>query len=172
MAILSIIIAPDARLKVKSEPVERVDDGVRKLVGDMLETMHAAPGVGLSAIQVGVPKRVIVVDAAPKGEEPAPLSLVNPEITWASDETITNEEGCLSFPDQYAEVTRPAAVEIRHLDEEGRERELRAEGPLATCIQHEIDHLEGIVFVDHLSAVRRDIILRRLRKARRALKSA
>ena len=172
MAILSIIIAPDARLKVKSEPVERVDDGVRKLIGDLLETMRAAPGVGLSAIQVGVPKRVIVVDAAPKGEEPAPLSLVNPEITWASDETVANEEGCLSFPDQYAEVTRPAAVEIRHLDEEGRERELRAEGLLAMCIQHEMDHLEGIVFVDRISAVRRDIILRRLRKARRALKSA
>ncbi len=172
MAILSIIIAPDARLKVKSEPVERVDDGVRKLIGDMLETMHAAPGVGLSAIQVGVPKHIIVIDIAPKGEEPAPLRLVNPEITWVSDETVTNEEGCLSFPDQYAEVTRPAAVEIRHLDEEGRERELRAEGMLAMCIQHEMDHLEGIVFVDRLSAVRRDIILRRLRKARRALKSA
>ena len=172
MAILSIIIAPDARLKVKSETVEHVDDGVRKLIGDLLETMRAAPGVGLSAIQVGVPKRVIVVDAAPKGEEPAPLSLVNPEITWASDETVANEEGCLSFPDQYAEVTRPAAVEIRHLDEEGRERELRAEGLLAMCIQHEMDHLEGIVFVDRISAVRRDIILRRLRKARRALKSA
>ncbi len=172
MAILPIIIAPDPRLKVISARVERVDAGVRKLMDDMLETMRAAPGIGLSAIQVGVPKRVIVVDVKREGEPSAALRLVNPEITWASDETMTNEEGCLSLPDQYAEVTRPAAVAIRHLGEDNRDSELRAEGLLATCIQHEMDHLEGILFVDHLSATRRNIILRKLIKARKTSKSA
>ncbi len=172
MAILPIIIAPDPRLKVTSARVERVDDGVRKLMDDLLETMRAAPGIGLSAIQVGVPKRVIVVDVKREGEPSAPLRLVNPEIAWTSDETMTNEEGCLSLPDQYAEVTRPAAVAIRHLGDDNRDGELRAEGLLATCIQHEMDHLEGILFVDHLSATRRNIILRKLIKARKTSKSA
>ncbi len=172
MAILPIIIAPDPRLNVISARVERVDAGVRKLMDDMLETMRAAPGIGLSAIQVGVPKRVIVVDVRREGEPSAPLRLVNPAITWASDETMTNEEGCLSLPDQYADVTRPAAVAIRHLDEDNHDRELRAEGLLATCIQHEMDHLEGILFVDYLSAMRRSIILRKLAKARKTSKSA
>ena len=172
MAILPIIIAPDPRLKVTSARVERVDAGVRKLMDDLLETMRAAPGIGLSAIQVGVPKRVIVVDVARQGEPSAPLRLVNPEIAWASDEMMTNEEGCLSLPDQYAEVTRPAAVAIRHLGEDNHDRELRAEGLLATCIQHEMDHLEGILFVDHISATRRNIILRKLIKARKTSKSA
>ncbi len=172
MAILPIIIAPDPRLKVISARVERVDAGVRKLMDDMLETMRAAPGIGLSAIQVGMPKRVIVVDVRREGEPSVTLRLVNPEITWASDETMTNEEGCLSLPEQYAEVTRPAAVAIRHLDEDSHDRELRAEGLLATCIQHEMDHLEGILFVDHISAVRRNIILRKLIKARKTSKSA
>lgn len=174
MAILPVIIAPDARLKVKSALVERVDAEVRKLMDDMLETMYAAPGLGLSAVQVGVPKRVIVVDLARRGDAPAPLRLVNPELVWASDEMMTNEEGCLSLPDQYAEVTRPAAVEIRYLDDENQRRELRTEGMLATCIQHEMDHLEGVLFVDHISQLRRGIILRKLVKMRKtkALKSA
>ena len=174
LAILPVIIAPDARLKVKSALVERVDAEVRKLMDDMLETMYAAPGLGLSAVQVGVPKRVIVVDLARRSDSPAPLRLVNPDLVWASDEMMTNEEGCLSLPDQYAEVTRPAAVEIRYLDDENQRRELRTEGLLATCIQHEMDHLEGVLFVDHISQLRRGIILRKLIKMRKtkALKSA
>ncbi len=174
MAILSIIIAPDPRLKVKSGPVERVDDGVRKLMDDMLETMYAAPGIGLSAIQVGIPKRIVVVDVSRADGPRAPLRLVNPEVVWAADEMATNEEGCLSLPDHYAELTRPGAVTLRYLDEGGAAREIDADGLLAMCVQHEIDHLEGILFVDHLSLVRRNIILRKLIKARKAkaLKSA
>ncbi len=174
MSILSIIIAPDARLKVKSEPVERVDDDLRKLMDDMIETMHDAPGVGISAIQVGVPKRVIVIDIAREGEPSAPLRLVNPEIVWVSDEQVMAEEGCLSLPDQFVELRRPGEVKLRHLDADGVEQEIATDGLLARCILHEMDHLEGILFVDHLSAVRRSIILRRLVKLRkaRALKSA
>ena len=174
MAILPIIIAPDARLKIKSEPVERVDDDLRKLMDDMIETMHDAPGVGLSAIQVGVAKRVIVIDIARQDEPRAPLRLVNPEIVWVSDEQVMAEEGCLSLPDQFAELRRPSEVKLRHLDAEGVEQEIETDGLLARCILHELDHLEGILFVDHLSAVRRSIILRRLTKLRkaRALKSA
>ena len=174
MAILPIIIAPDARLKIKSEPVERVDDDLRKLMDDMIETMHDAPGVGLSAIQVGVPKRVIVIDIARQDEPRAPLRLVNPEILWTSDEQVMAEEGCLSLPDQFAELRRPGEIKLRHLDAEGVEQEIETDGLLARCILHEMDHLEGILFVDHLSAVRRSIILRRLTKLRkaRALKSA
>ena len=174
MAILPVIVAPDARLKETSAAVDRVDAALRTLMDDMIETMYAAPGVGLSAIQVGVAKRVIVIDIA-RGDEPrAPLRLVNPEIVWTSDETMTNEEGCLSLPNQFAEVTRPAAVAIRHLDDDNERRERRAEGVLAMCIQHEMDHLEGILFVDRISAMRRSMILRRLVKARksRALESA
>ncbi len=174
MSILSIIIAPDARLKIKSEPVERVDDGLRKLMDDMIETMHDAPGVGISAIQVGVAKRVIVIDIARADEPSAPLRLVNPEIVWASDEQVMAEEGCLSLPDQFVELRRPGEVKLRHLDADGVEQEIETDGLLARCILHEMDHLEGILFVDHLSAVRRSIILRRLVKLRkaRALKSA
>ncbi len=174
MAILPVIVAPDARLTVTSAPVERVDATLRTLMDDMLETMYAAPGVGLSAVQVGVPKRVIVIDIALRDEPRAPLRLVNPEIVWTSDGMTTNEEGCLSLPDHFAQVTRPAAVAMRHLDDDNERRDLRAEGMLAACIQHEMDHLEGILFVDRISALRRRIILRKLVKARRsgALESA
>ncbi len=168
MAILPIIIAPDPRLKLVSMPVEVVDDEVRRLMDDMLETMYAAPGIGLSAVQVGVTRRVIVIDVTPKSEERAPLRLVNPEIVWQSDEVELREEGCLSFPDHYADVRRPAEVTVRYLDENGEQRESCADGVLATCIQHEMDHLEGILFVDHLSMVRRSIIVRKLMKARKA----
>ena len=174
MAILPIIYAPDARLKVRSEPVERIDDDLHKLMDDMIDTMHDAPGVGISAIQVGVPKRVIAIDVARADEPRAPLRLVNPEIVWASDELVNAEEGCLSLPDQFAELRRPGEIKLRHLDADGVARDLDADGLLARCILHEMDHLEGILFVDHLSAVRRGIILRRLTKLRkaRALKSA
>lgn len=167
MALLPIIHAPDPRLKVKSAKVETVDDGLRRLVDDMLETMYAAPGIGLAAIQVGVPKRVIVIDVAREDEPRAPLVLVNPEIVGASDEDATYEEGCLSLPGQFADVARPAWVDITYLDRAGTPRQQRAEGLLATCVQHEMDHLEGILFVDHISALKRNMILRRLLKQRR-----
>lgn len=171
MALLPIIVAPDKRLKQKSQPVAKVDDGVRRLLDSMLETMYAAPGIGLAAIQVGVPKNVIVIDIGPEKKgmkvERKPLYLVNPEIVWESDETQVCEEGCLSLPEQYAEVERPVAIKVRYLDYHGDMRELDADGTLAVCIQHEMDHLNGVLFVDHVSALKRNIILRRLTKAKR-----
>ncbi len=168
MALLSIITAPDPRLKLISTAVEAVDDRLRKLMDDMLETITAAPGIGLAAVQVGVPERVIVVDVTHKDEPRNPVYLVNPEILWVSDELANYEEGCLSLPEHYAQVERPAACRVSHLDYDGEPRVLEAEGLLATCVQHEIDHLEGILFVDHLSTVRRSIILRKLVKARKS----
>ncbi len=168
MAIRPILTAPDPRLKVVSRPVETVDDDLRRLMRDMLDTMYAAPGVGLAAIQVGEPLRVIVIDVSDDDEKQDPLYLVNPEILSASEEMRVYEEGCLSLPEQFAEVERPARVHVRYLDYDGAERELHAEGLLATCIQHEMDHLEGILFVDHLSALKRKMILRRLLKARKS----
>ncbi len=168
MTILPVIIAPDPRLKVTGPPVERVDDEVRRLMDDMLETMYRVPGVGLAAPQVGVRKRVIVVDATRKDEDRAPMKLADPELVWASDELGTYEEGCLSLPEHFAEVTRPDRVRVRYLDYEGEIREIEAEGVLATCIQHEMDHLDGILFVDHISSLKRGIILRKLAKAKRA----
>jgi peptide deformylase len=168
MAILPIIWAPDPRLKTISTPVETVDDGVRALMEDMLATMYDEPGIGLSAIQIGVPKRVVVVDVAREGEEPRPMRFVNPEIVWESDTVVGWEEGCLSLPDHYAEVERPEAVRMRYLDEHGAPGELEADGILSRCLQHELDHLDGILFVDHLSSVRRSIILRKLAKLKKA----
>lgn len=167
MSILPIITAPDPRLKVVSDAVDRVDDQVRRLLDDMLATMYAAPGVGLSAIQVGVPKRVIVADTAPDGEARRPIFLVNPRILSASDEMAVYNEGCLSLPEHFAEIERPEQVLVEHLDRDGKLQRLEADGLLARCVQHEIDHLEGVLFVDHLSAVRRNMILRKLSKARR-----
>lgn len=174
MALLPIIIAPDRRLKLSSEPVGQVDDALRRLMDDMLETMHAAPGIGLSAIQVGVAKRVITLDVAPKDGESHLLRLVDPEITWLSPETEKFEEGCLSFPDHFGEIRRPSAVKARYTDENNQPCEIEATGLLARCIQHEIDHLDGVLMVDHLSALRRGIIHRKLIKWRKAedLKSA
>jgi peptide deformylase len=168
MALLPIITAPDKRLKIKSTHVERVDDALRKLMDDMLETMYAAPGIGLAAVQIGVPKRIIVLDLARGDEDPAPYFMVNPEVIWTSDETEPYEEGCLSLPEHYAEVIRPVAARIRYLDRDNEIRELEAEDVLATCVQHEIDHLEGVLFVDHISTVKRSMILRKLAKAKRA----
>ncbi len=172
MARRAVIVAPDRRLKLRSEPVSEVTDDVRQLLDDMLETMYAEEGIGLAAIQVGEPKRCIVVDVHATDDPPAPRKLVNPEIVWRSDEAKVVEEGCLSFPDQFAEVERPASVRVRYLDETGAAQELEAEGTLAVCLQHEIDHLEGVVFVDHLSLVKRSIIMRKLSKARRMKASA
>jgi peptide deformylase len=167
MAILPIIIAPDPRLAKPAKAVTKVDDSVRRLMADMLDTMYEAPGIGLAAPQVGQLKRVIVVDCAKSGEPPQPYKMANPEILWQSEELLTNNEGCLSLPEHYADVTRPAEVKVRYLDEQNEIRELHAKGLLATCIQHEIDHLEGTLFVDHLSALKRNIILRKLQKTKR-----
>jgi peptide deformylase len=168
MAVLPIIVAPDPRLKAKCARVDTVDAEIRGLMDDMLETMKAAPGVGLAAPQVGVKKRVIVVDVSPSGEPDRPYMMANPEIVWASEETVLMEEGCLSLPQEYAEVTRPSRIRVRYLDHENEIRELEAKDLLATCIQHEMDHLEGVLFVDHISALRRNIILRRLQKEKKA----
>ena len=168
MAILPIITAPDPRLKLQAKPVDKVDAQVRRLMDDMLETMYVAPGIGLAAPQVGVAKRLIVIDVADKGELPRPYRMANPEIVWRSDDKATYEEGCLSVPDYYADVERSAKVRVRYLDEQNEIRELEAEGLLAVCIQHEIDHLAGTLFVDHISALKRGIILRKLGKAKKA----
>ncbi|HVY99672.1 MAG TPA: peptide deformylase [Dongiaceae bacterium] len=168
MALLPIITAPDPRLKQISKPVEKVDAEVRKLMADMLETMYAAPGIGLAAPQVGVLKRVIVLDLAREDEEPQPLKMANPEIVWVSEEDAVYNEGCLSLPEHYADVARPAKCKVRYLDEQNEIRLLEAEGLLATCVQHEIDHLDGILFVDHLTALKRNMILRKLLKAKKS----
>ena len=167
MALLSVITAPDSRLKAKSLPVDGVDGEVRALMDNMLETMYSAPGVGLAAPQVGVQSRVIVIDIAEKDETPEPLRLANPKIDWASEETILCEEGCLSVPEHYAEVSRAQIIKLSYLDYDNKGCELETEGKLAACIQHEIDHLDGILFIDYLSVLKRKIILRKLIKARK-----
>ncbi|MBP2293069.1 peptide deformylase [Azospirillum rugosum] len=168
MAVLDILVAPHPVLKQKAKPVEKVDARVAKLMDDMVETMYAAKGIGLAAPQIGVLERVIVVDVHEKDEEPNPIRLANPEIVWKSDETSVCEEGCLSVPDQFAEVTRPSAIRVRYLDEKNEVREMEADGMLATCIQHEIDHLNGVLFVDYLSMLKRNMILRKVQKMQRA----
>jgi peptide deformylase len=168
MAKLEIIVAPDPRLKLKCKPVAKVDARTARLMDDMLETMYAAPGIGLAAPQVGVTQRVIVLDTAREDQKPAPLRMANPELIWVSDEDAAYNEGCLSLPDHYADVVRPRAIKVRYLDHQNEIRELEAEGLLATCIQHEMDHLDGILFVDHLTALKRNIILRKLLKAKKS----
>jgi peptide deformylase len=171
MTILPIIVAPDPRLKRIAKPVAQVDGGVRSLMDDMLETMYQAPGIGLAAPQVGVLQRVIVLDLSKEDEERRPYILANPELTWVSDEDVTYEEGCLSLPDHYADVARPSAIELRYLDRDNEVRTLKADGLLATCLQHEIDHLDGILFVDRISALKRNMILRKLLKAKKSDKT-
>ena len=168
MAVLPIIVAPAPRLKVVSEPVSVVDDGIRALLDDMLASMYDAVGIGLAAIQVGVNKRIVVIDVVnDKGEQGNPVFLINPEIVWTSDDDRVHEEGCLSLPEHYAEVVRPDEVRVTYLDRDGEAQELHAAGILSTCIQHELDHLEGILFVDHISSMRRNMILRKLKKLKR-----
>ncbi|MBL9010702.1 MAG: peptide deformylase [Alphaproteobacteria bacterium] len=167
MAIRPILTAPDPRLKTISKPVERVDDALRALMDDMLDTMYDAPGIGLAAIQIGVPQRVIVMDLAGKDEEKQPRFFVNPEILWRSEDLSFYEEGCLSVPEMYEDVQRPARIRARWLDYHGQEVEMEADGMLATCLQHEMDHLEGVLFIDHLSKLKRDIILRKMTKAKK-----
>ena len=167
MALREILILPDKRLRLVSEPVKKIDREVKELVDDMFETMYEAPGIGLAAIQIGVPQRVVTMDLAKKDEPKAPLVFINPEVTWQSDEKAIYEEGCLSIPEYYEEVERPAQVKIRYLDLEGKQHEVDADGLLATCIQHEIDHLDGVLFIDHISRLKRDMVLKKLAKARK-----
>jgi peptide deformylase len=165
MALRDILIIPDKRLRQVSEPVKKIDAGIRKLVEDMLETMYDAPGIGLAAIQVGAPKRVVTMDLAKKDEPKKAQVFINPEILWSSEELATYEEGCLSIPEYYGDVERPAQVTVKYLDLEGESRELEASGLLATCLQHEIDHLNGVLFIDHLSKLKRDRVLKKFAKA-------
>jgi len=173
MALLPIVEVPDPRLRAISTPVEKVDDELRALIADMFDTMYDAPGIGLAAIQVGVPKRVIVMDLQEEEDEDGkpirnPRVFINPEIVDPSEEQSIYTEGCLSIPDQFADVERPATCRVKWLDEQGEAHDELFEGLLATCIQHEMDHLQGIVFIDHLSRLKRDIILKKLAKARKA----
>lgn len=167
MASLPILIAPDPQLKRSAAAIDRVDREIRRLMDGMLESMYAANGIGLAAPQVGVLKRVMVVDVAPPDAPAQAMRLANPEVLWRSDDAVSGEEGCLSLPDQYADVSRPSRIRLRYLDHENEIRELEADGLLAKCIQHEIDHLDGVLFVDHVSAVKRNIILRKLSKAKK-----
>lgn len=166
MAVLPIIEAPDPRLKTVSEPVAAVDDAVQALIQDMFDSMYAAKGIGLAAIQIGVPRRVLVIDLQ-RDDINEPRVFINPEITWEADSFSVYNEGCLSVPEQYAEVERPEKVRVRYLTEAGAEREDELDGLLATCLQHEMDHLDGILFIDHLSRLKRDMLLRKLAKMRR-----
>jgi peptide deformylase len=165
MALRPIIILPDPKLRLICGRVERVDGALKKLMDDMIETMHDAPGVGLAAIQVAEPIRLLVVDVARKEEPPNPQVFINPEVVWSSDERSTYEEGCLSIPEYYAEVERPASVRARYLDRDGETREILADGLLATVLQHEIDHLDGVLFIDHISKLKRDRVIKKFQKA-------
>ncbi len=167
MTLRPILIHPDPRLKKVCPTVEGVDDAMRKLVDDMLETMYDAPGIGLAAPQIGVLRRLFVMDVAGKEETPEPMALVNPEILWTSEETRVHEEGCLSIPEVFADIERPAKVRLRFLDREGETREAEFEGIAATCVQHEIDHLDGKLFIDRLGSVKRGLITQKMKKLKR-----
>jgi peptide deformylase len=164
MSMLDIVILPDSLLRKASAPVDAVDGGVLRLLDDMLETMYEAPGIGLAAVQVGRLARAITIDVSREGEPRDPLFLINPEITWRSDDLSSYQEGCLSIPEYYEEVVRPAKVGVRFLDRKGEQRELLAEGLLATCIQHEVDHLNGVLFIDYLSKLKRDRVMKKFQK--------
>ena len=164
-----IIIEPDPILRKKSKPLEKVDDEVRKLMNDMLDTMYYAPGIGLAAIQIGILKRIVVIDISKDKEKKEPLFLVNPEIISKSSKTSTYEEGCLSLPGQFAEVERPAECVLKYIDYSGKKKELKADGLLATCIQHEVDHLNGVLFIDYLSKLKKDMIIKKLIKHKKEI---
>jgi peptide deformylase len=165
MALREIIVIPDPRLKLVSEPVAAVDSRVRRLVDDMLETMYDAPGIGLAAIQIAEPQRIVTIDLARKEEPKKPVVLINPEIVWRSDEVSVYEEGCLSIPEYYEEVERPAKCRVRYLDLDGKAQELDCEGLMATCVQHEVDHLNGVLFIDYLSRLKRERVIKKFTKA-------
>jgi peptide deformylase len=167
MAVRPILTAPDPRLKAVSETVGTVDADLRRLVDDMFESMYAADGIGLAAVQIGIPKRVLIMDLHPKKGEREPRVYINPKLLWTSDDAVVCEEGCLSVPDIWEEVERPSKIRAEYLDRDGAKQILEAEGLLATCLQHEMDHLEGILFLDHLSKLKKSIALRKLAKAKR-----
>ena len=169
MAIRKILTEPDQFLRKKSIEVDQVDNSIRSLMDDMIETMYAAPGIGLAAIQIGVPKRVIVIDLSRNGEKKQPMYFVNPKIVSNSDSDASYEEGCLSVPNQFAEINRPDKCDVHYLDYEGKKKNLKAEGLLATCIQHEMDHLEGILFIDYLSKLKKNMIIKKLSKQKKSL---
>lgn len=164
MAIKTILTEPNKILRQISNPVDHVGEEDQKLMDDMLETMYAAPGIGLAAIQIGIPKRIIIMDISREKENKNPLHFINPEIVWKADEDIIYEEGCLSVPNQFAEINRPKECHVKYLDYFGQPQLLKAEGLLATCIQHEIDHLEGILFIDYLSKLKKTMIIKKLSK--------
>jgi peptide deformylase len=168
MTIKPLIILPDPLLRQASKPIEQIDTEIQRLADDMLETMYDAPGIGLAAIQIGVPRRMLVIDVAREGEEKTPLVFINPEIVASSDERSVYEEGCLSIPDYYAEVERPARVTVKHLDRNGKEQLTDADGLLATCVQHEIDHLNGVLFIDYISRLKREMVIKKFTKAAKA----
>jgi peptide deformylase len=165
MAIREIITLPDKRLRLVSKPVESIDSTIKTLVEDMFETMYEAPGIGLAAIQVAEPVRVVTMDLAKKDDPKEPRVFINPEVVWSSEETGTYEEGCLSIPEYYEEVERPAKVKVRYLDLDGKQQEIEADGLLATCLQHEIDHTNGVLFIDHISKLKRDRVVKKFSKA-------
>ncbi len=165
MAVRDILIIPDRRLRAKSESVKAVDKSLRALIDDMFETMYAAPGIGLAAIQIGVSKRVVIMDLAKKDEPKQPQVFINPEVVWISEEKATYEEGCLSIPEYYEEVERPKSVKVKFLDLDLKPQEIDADGLLATCLQHEIDHINGVLFIDHISKLKRDMVVKRFKKA-------
>ena len=169
MTIKNIIIEPDIILRKKSEPVESVNDNSRRLMDDMVETMYEAPGIGLAAVQIGVLKRVIVIDVSKESNKKDPLFLINPEIKFMSENKLTYEEGCLSLPGQFAEIERPAECHITYIDYNGKVKELKADGLLSTCVQHEIDHLNGVLFIDYLSKFKKDLIIKKLSKQKKNL---
>jgi peptide deformylase len=162
-----LVILPDPVLRQVSKPVEQVDDDLRKLADDMLETMYDAPGIGLAAIQIGIPLRMLVIDLAREDEPKAPHVFINPEIVARGDESSIHEEGCLSIPDYYAEVERPGEVTVSYVDRDGKKQEIAADDMMATCLQHEIDHLNGVLFIDHLSKLKRDMVVRKFKKLAR-----
>lgn len=165
MTIKPLIILPDPILRQVSKSIETIDSEVKKLADDMLETMYDAPGIGLAAIQIGVARRMLVLDVSKDGEDKKPLVFINPEIVSSSDARSVYEEGCLSIPDYYAEVERPAVITVKHLDRDGKEQLTEADGLLATCLQHEIDHLNGVLFIDHISKLKREMVIRKFTKA-------
>ncbi|MGM4979746.1 MULTISPECIES: peptide deformylase [Rhizobium] len=168
MTIKPLIILPDPLLRQASKPIERIDTETQRLADDMLETMYDAPGIGLAAVQIGVPRRMLVIDVSREGEEKTPLVFINPEIVASSDDRSVYEEGCLSIPDYYAEVERPARVTVKYLDRDGKEQLTEAHGLLATCVQHEIDHLNGVLFIDYISRLKREMVIKKFTKAAKA----
>ena len=172
MSLKNIVIEPDPILRKKSEPLEAVNNDTRKLLDDMLQTMYAAPGIGLAAVQIGILKRIIVVDVSKKDEEKKPIFLINPKIIFKSKETSLFEEGCLSLPGYFAEIERPAKCKVEYIDYNGKQTELEAEGLLSTCIQHEVDHLNGVLFIDYLSKLKKDMIIKKLKKQKKEIEKA